>query len=69
MTDRVNSLLVVLSEDVRIDDVQALVSAISQLRGVAGVSENVSDFNSTMAEVRAHEWWRDKLIALIRDRK
>lgn len=38
MTDRIRALTVALETDVRTDDVQALVSAISQLRGVLTVA-------------------------------
>lgn len=38
MTDRIRALTVALETDVRADDVQALVSAISQLRGVLAVA-------------------------------
>lgn len=43
MTDRFNALTVVLEKDIREDDAQALIAAISQLRGVATVTGNVVD--------------------------
>jgi hypothetical protein len=67
MTDRVHSLQVVLDKDVRIDDVQALVSAIQQLRSVAAVTNLTADPSTHMAEVRARQLWRQKLIKLINE--
>lgn len=37
MTDRVQNLTVILDGDYRTDDVEAIVSAIRQMRGVADV--------------------------------
>lgn len=37
MTNRVRVLIVALEDDTRTDDVESLVNAISQLRGVGGV--------------------------------
>ena len=53
MTDRIHSLLVVLKQDMRDDDAQPLIDAISLLRGVAMVEPQVADIDSQMAEVRA----------------
>jgi hypothetical protein len=44
MSDRANSLLVVLDENTRIeDDLQPLIAAIRMLHGVAHVTANLSD--------------------------
>ena len=61
MTDRYNSLTVVLERDMRSDDAEALITAIMQLRGVIGVEPNVSDSLSTVAEVRARHDLSTKL--------
>lgn len=53
MTDRLNALTVVLDKDIRVDDAEALISAIRQLRGVASVTGNVSDINTHIAQERA----------------
>ena len=53
MTDRYHSLTVVLENNLRTDDVEPLMNAIRQLRGVLKVSGEVSDVNSHMAELRA----------------
>ncbi len=61
MTDRYSTLTVVLENDVRDDDAQALIAAIQQLRGVLKVSGNISDPTSYMAEERARKDFGDKL--------
>ena len=61
MTDRINSLAVVLESDMRADDAEELMSAIRQLRGVISVSGNVSDVASHIAQERARRELADKL--------
>jgi len=43
MTDRVRHLTVTLTEDIRVDDVESIVAAIRQLRGVSLVKRRVVD--------------------------
>lgn len=38
MTDRIKGCVVVFEEDLRVDDAEALLGAIRQLRGVAALS-------------------------------
>lgn len=66
MTDRFNSLTVVLEADIREDDAQVLLSAISQLRGVLSVSGNVSDLGAHVALMRARHELEQKLWAALR---
>lgn len=65
MTDRFNSLTVVLEVDIREDDAESLLSAISQLRGVLRVSGNVSDLGTHVAQVRARQELETKLWAAL----
>lgn len=65
MTDRFNSLTVVLERDIREDDAEALINAINQLRGVLSVSGNVSDVTSHIAEERAKREIGDKLWSVL----
>lgn len=65
MTDRVHSLLVVLDHDVREDDIDNFVAVLAHMRGVAGVEKCVSDPGTLMAEVRADQVWRKRLIDLL----
>jgi hypothetical protein len=53
MTDRFHSLTVVLEKDMRSDDAQALISAITQLRGILSVSGNIANLSDYIAQDRA----------------
>lgn len=61
MTDRYHTLTVVLGNDIRTDDAEALIQAIQQLRGVISVVGAVSDMGSHMAEQRARHVLGTKL--------
>ena len=63
MTDRINALTVVLTDDWREDDVQSLIEAIKLLKGVLRVSPNVADLDNYVAEERA----KHELIVKIRE--
>ena len=65
MTDRYDSLTVVLEDDIREDDSEALMEAIGQLRGVLTVSGNVTDPRAFIAESRAREQIRRRLFAAL----
>lgn len=71
MTDRVDRITVVLEHDTRTDDVEALVAAISQLRGVLTVKANVRDPGAMyVAEARVRADLRKRIWdALERDPK
>lgn len=65
MTDRFNTLTVVLVQDIREDDCEKLLSAISQLRGVLSVNGNVANLESYMAEERARHDLGKKLLEVV----
>ncbi len=66
MTDRINGLTVVLQTDIRIDDADPLIDAISMLKGVLSVSPNISDqFDNHVAETRVRRELTDKLWEVI----
>jgi len=65
MTNRYNTLLVILDHDIREDDAEPLIAAIKMMRGVLSVKPNVSDFESEMAEVRARQDLAQKLFDVI----
>lgn len=69
MTDRINSLMVVLDVDYREDDIKPLIDAIGCFRGVVSVRKNVSDFNSVMAEDRAREKLTNKIWKVLEEKK
>lgn len=65
MTDRFNSLTVVLDKDYREDDAQVLIAAIKILRGVIEVTGNVADVQAFVAESRARREMAEKLFAAL----
>ncbi len=65
MTDRYHTLTVALEKDIRTDDAQPLIDAISQMRGVLAVGGNVADSGTWMAEERAKSDLAQKLFAAI----
>lgn len=64
MTDRFNALIVVLADDLRDDDAQPLIDAISLFRGVVHVGGHVSSVGDVIAEQRALAKFREKIVAL-----
>ena len=65
MTDRLNSLTVVLDHDYRDDDAESLILAIMQFRGVLSVKGNVADIVSHTAEMRVKTELRTALFKLL----
>jgi hypothetical protein len=65
MTDRYHSLTVVLEKDGRSDDLEHLMQAILQLRGVLSVTGDVADLDTHMAEHRARSEFRKKLLEVV----
>ena len=53
MTDRISALFVVLEREIREDDIEPLIAAISQLRGVAKVKKHVKDPGEYVAQTLA----------------
>lgn len=65
MTDRFNSLTVVLEKNVRDDDAEALIAAIMQFKGVIAVEGNVASFDSIVADQRARHELAGKVMDVI----
>lgn len=65
MTDRINSIVVVLEKDYRDDDVEPILDSIRMTKGVLSVTSNVSDHVSHMAEERARHELGQKLIKIV----
>ncbi len=65
MTDRLHALTVVLEQDTRDDDAEALIAAIQQMRGVASVRGRVADPKSYAALERARFEVRDQIAAVL----
>ena len=64
MTDRVRTLIVSLSEDIRIDDVQSLIDAILHLRHVAAVTPEISNIEDWDARQKVRMELVDKMDKL-----
>lgn len=67
MTDRLNALTVVLSQDVRDDDAQKIIEAIMQMRGVLSVTGNVVTISDHVAEMRANEKVRGIIYGVLQE--
>lgn len=65
MTDRVNGLFVVLSTDIREDEIVVLIDAIKLLRGVIAVSTNKVTPEAYLAQERARHELREKLMDVL----
>ena len=61
MTDRFFAVTVLLEKDTREDDAQAILEAISMIKGVASASPHIADLGQWAAEERARHEIRDKL--------
>ena len=67
MTDRLNALTVSLDRDIREDDAEVIINAIKAIRGVNGVTGNIVDPDSFVAQLRANSLVKEKLFALMDD--
>lgn len=65
MTDRYNYLTVALDHNIRSDDAEPLILAISMLRGVLQVEPNVVDADAWNAETRARHELGQKLLKIV----
>lgn len=65
MTDRVNGFFVTLKDDMRIDDAESIIHALSMVKGVAAVSPNVSDPEDHIARVRVRQELIEKLFDIL----
>jgi copper chaperone CopZ len=61
MSDHTVSLTVVLDKDYRVDDAEAIMTAIRMVKGVSSVTANVADIDTHVAYVRAKTDLRDRL--------
>ena len=65
MADRIKALTVTLERDIRVDDVEPLIAAITQLRGVANVMAEVANIDTHVAEVRVRQELGQKIMKII----
>lgn len=67
MSDRVNSITIVLEKDIRDDDAQPLIDAIKQFKGVVSVSPNITNPDTHVALMRERARINEKLIEIIKN--
>lgn len=66
MTDRINAITVVLENDIRDDDAEALLNAIRMIRGVLSVEPHIADsISATVTEMRIRNDLRKQLYQII----
>ena len=66
MTDRIHSLTVVLEKNMREDDVESTVNAISMVRNVLEVTPEVANVGMYTSEARAHHNWITLFYEILR---
>lgn len=69
MTDRVSSITLVLEKSYRIDDLQPLIDALYQFKGVVKVKPNVADIESYVAYAQARHALQEKIWEALKDPK
>lgn len=67
MTDRTNSLIVVLEQDLHTDDAESIINALKMVKGVLSVEANISNITDHIAKTRAKYELLDKLSNIIKD--
>lgn len=65
MSNRLNALTVSLDRDIRDDDAEVIINAIKAIRGVNGVTGNIVDPDSYVAQRRSNNIVREKLFQLM----
>lgn len=65
MTDRFDSLTVVLERDIREDDAECTINAVSMIKGVISVTPHVSDPESHIAYMRVRRELSEKMWRVI----
>ena len=67
MTDRHAGYVVTLAEDIREDDAEHIINAISMIKGVLSVEPVIASFDLQMATERAKADFRAKVLTLLDD--
>lgn len=67
MTDRINSLTVVLTTDIRTDDAEEIINAIKMVKGVIKVTPLVAQIEDHIAYTRARRDLVEKLWHVLHD--
>ena len=67
MTDRINAFTVILDTDMRDDDAEVVLNAISMVKGVLRVEPHIADINAHVAAARIGNKVNERLYALARE--
>lgn len=67
MTDRHAAYIVVLGHDQREDDAEHIANAIRMIKGVVSVEPVIGGADVHIAEARANQQWRDRILSLLRE--
>lgn len=67
MTDRVSAFTVVLADNIREDEVEEIVTALSMVRGVIDVTEHIVNPGYYIAETRIRSELKQKLWEIINE--
>lgn len=65
MTDRFDSLTVVLERDTREDDAEAIIQAIRMIKGVLSVKPHVADLQTHIAQERVRREITEKIWQVV----
>lgn len=66
MTDRLKGVYVAFDRDIRDDDAESIIKAIEMVRGVAGVTPNISTAGEFDARCKVREEIREDLLAMMK---
>jgi hypothetical protein len=66
MTDRHAAYLVVLRDDIRDDDANAILTALRMVSGVASVQPVIADYSQVIARGRRDVEWTEAIGAMVR---
>lgn len=69
MTQRIAGFVVALERDTREDDVEPILSAIRMIRGVRSVDWIEGGSEQYISDERAREWYRQKLIGMLEEKR
>lgn len=67
MTDRHSGYIVILKDDIREDDAEAVINALRMTKGVLSVEPIINTYEQMIATARARDVWRNKLLQLLED--
>lgn len=67
MTDRLAGVVVTFEQNIRVDDAEATIAALRQIKGVLSVQPVIGDITVTMAEERAKHEITMRVYEALRD--